>query len=47
MILWQKSSSITLRRSFSTGSPHTGGVSILTKPELQDLIGFFNSPIGI
>lgn len=37
----------THNRSFLTGSPHTGGASILTKPELKDLIGFFNSPNGI
>ncbi len=34
-------------RSFPTGSPHTGGAAILKKPELHDLIGFFNSPSGI
>ena len=37
----------THNRSFPTGSPHTGGASILTKSELQDLFDFFNSPSGI
>lgn len=37
----------THNRSFPTGSSHTGGASILEKPELHDLIGFFDSPTGI
>ncbi len=35
----------THNRAFPSGSPHTGGVSILGKNDLHDLIGFFNSPI--
>src|SRR3989338_4773590 len=37
----------THNRSFTEGSPHTGGAAILDKPALHDLIGFFNSPVGI
>ena len=37
----------THNRAFPTGSPHTGGGSILRNPDLQDLIGFFSSPTGI
>lgn len=35
----------THNRAFPTGSAHTGGASILEKPELHDLIGFFDSPV--
>jgi hypothetical protein len=33
----------THNREFPTGSPHIGGATILTDPNKNDLIGFFNS----